>query len=260
LRQRIGRRHQLERLAANEVEPYIERRLWIAHGGTTAAAVGGDGGAFWRVQFTAAAIRAVTTLSDGNPRTVNALAERALEAGGERRNPLIDASDVVAAAKQLELAVPLRVQIESRRRLAAAALLVIAVGGFAAARLLDRAPAGEPVSAVSVAARRDSITQPAGARPVADVSGAPEATVAPLVAIESFTIVAGSFRAPERAAELAGRLTMIGLPAFIRPTSGPWHLVVVGPYASRDEAQTAQRQLGAVQVRDSKIVATAPGA
>ena len=267
LRQRVGRRHQLDRLAASEVEPYIERRLWIAHGGTTAATVGGDGNTFWRVQFTAAAIRAVTTLSEGNPRTINALAERALEAGGERPNQSIDASDVVAAAQQLELAIPFRVQVESRRRLAAAALIVIAVGGLAAARMLDsRAAAGNPVSRVDVASAADpapsraTITAPAGARPVADAGGAAEATVAPLVAIESFTIVAGSFRSPERAAELAGRLTGIGLPAFIRPTSGPWHLVIVGPYASRDEAQTAQRQLGAAQIRDSKIVSTPPGA
>ena len=262
LRQHVGRRHQLDRLAASEVEPYIERRLWIAHGGTTAATVGGDGNAFWRVQFTAAAIRAVTTLSEGNPRTINALAERALEAGGERPNQSIDASDVVAAARQLELAIPFRVQVESRRRLAAAALIVIAVGGLAAARMLDsRAAAGNQLSrADNVATGRGTITAPPAARPVADAGGAAEATVAPLVAIESFTIVAGSFRSPERATELAGRLTGIGLPAFIRPTSGPWHLVVVGPYASRDEAQTAQRQLGAARIRDSKIVSTPPSA
>ena len=261
LRQHIGRRHQLDRLAADEVEPYIERRLWIAHGGTTAAAVGGDGSAFWRVQFTAAAIRAITTLSEGNPRTINALAERALEAGGERPNQLIDASDVVAAAQQLELAIPLRVQVESRRYLVAAAVIVIALGGLAAARMVNsRGTAGNPIPRASVATVRDSLTPPSAARPVVDAGGAAEATVAPLLAIESFTIVAGSFRSPERATELAGRLTGIGLPAFIRPTSGPWHLVVVGPYASRDEAQTAQRQLGAAQVRDSKIVATAPGA
>jgi type II secretory pathway predicted ATPase ExeA len=257
LRQRVGRRHQLDRLAAGEVEPYIERRLWIAHGGTPAAAGGGAGDAFWRVQFTAAAIRAVTRLSEGNPRTINALAERALEAGGERQNALIDASDVVAAARQLALAIPFRVRVESRRLLAAAALIAIAIGGLAASRMLDRrAAAGDLVSRANVAAGRDSINPSPGARPVADVS----ATVAPLVAIESFTIVAGSFRSSERATELADRLTRIGLPAFIRPTAGPWHLVVVGPYASRDEAQTAQRQLGAAQIRDSKIVATAPGA
>jgi type II secretory pathway predicted ATPase ExeA len=261
LRQHIGRRHQLDRLAADEVEPYIERRLWIAHGGTTAAAVAGDGSAFWRVQFTAAAIRAITTLSEGNPRTVNALAERALEAGGERPNELIDASDVVAAARQLELAIPLRVQVESRRYLAAAALVVITIGGLAAARMLNsRETAGNPVPRANLATGRAAITPSSGARPVVDAGGTAEATVAPLIAIESFTIVAGSFRSSERATELAGRLFRVGLPAFIRPTSGPWHLVVVGPYASRDEAETAQRQLGAVQVRDSKIVATAPGA
>ena len=259
--QRVGRRLQLKRLAATEVEPYIERRLWIAHGGTTAAAGGGDGAAFWRVQFTAAAIRAITTLSDGIPRTINALAERALEAGGERSNRLIDASDVVASALQLQLAIPFRVQVESRRRLAAAALIVIAVGGLAAARIFDsRATPGDPVSPVNIALARDSITPPSGARPVVDAGGSTEATVAPLVAIESFTISAGSFRSPEGATEFADRLTRIGLPAFIRPTSGPWYLVVVGPYASRDEAQTAQRQLGAARIRDSKIVATAPSA
>jgi len=35
---------------------------------------------------------------------------------------------------------------------------------------------------------------------------------------------------------------------------------VFGPYASHDEAQTAQRQLGAAQIRDSKIVSTPPSA
>jgi hypothetical protein len=225
------------------VRPYLERRLWVAQGGV-AGLNERDQEAFWRIRFSASAVRAIATLSGGNPRMVSSLAEGALEACCARRQAVLDASDVLTAARERALAIPFRVTLESRRWVAAAAVLLATAGILTGSRML--------YSSLG-AARATSAATAVAATP-------PEPAFVPLVAIEGFTVVAGSFRSPERASAFAARVGELGLPAFTRATDGPWHQVVVGPYATRDEAQTAQRQLGAAKIMDSKIVATAPDA
>jgi type II secretory pathway predicted ATPase ExeA len=253
----VSCRCRLEPLAPREVQPYIERRLWIAHGGPAAAA-GTDGSkVFWRVGFTSAAVRLTARLSAGIPLAINRLSDRALEACFERRGTRVDASDVVSAARQLTLPVPFRMLLESRTRLASVALLVLAAAVTASLILHSPSRLADAVSPSTIAATNIAFAVDSG--PAASGAAVSAQTlVSPLVESESFTVVAASFRSPSRAAAFAARLTDIGLPAFAQATTDEWHQVIVGPYASRDEAQAAQRQLATAQLTNTKIVATAP--
>jgi type II secretory pathway predicted ATPase ExeA len=262
LRQRISRRYLLAPLDTREVRPYIERRLWVAHGGVRAKDAR-EGATFWRAHFTAAAIRAVARLTGGTPGAINALCGSALESAARRGQARVDARDVVSAAGRLAIAVPLDVRLAAGTwpRAAAAIACVAAAATLTASLAWDGsadAPGG--LSPAAIAANTSSSgSRGGGARDEADAVDA-GTTVSPLVEIESFTVVAGSFRSPERAAELAARVAESGLPAFTRTVSGAWHQVIVGPYASVEEARGAQQRLGALQIRDAEIVATPPDA
>ena len=83
------------------------------------------------------------------------------------------------------------------------------------------------------------------------------ATVAPLPEAQSYLVAADSFRSASRAAEVASSLRLLDLPVFVRPVDGS-HAVVVGPFASREEAVEAQAQIARVHLTNSRIVSTAP--
>jgi len=271
LEQRISRRYQLQPLGASEVRQYIERRLWIAHGGPDGLHDGREH-TFWRVQFTAAAMRAVTSLSGGLPRVINILCDRALEVAYKRRKKSIDAAEVLSAAELLRFPTSLKLKLASYRAIAAAALTIVTAGGVFATGLLhsrsaparDTAAPSTPGPALDPASQSDRAKLDAVPPNATALAGASainaHPAIAPLVAVESFTVVAASFRTPERAAALAARATELGLPAFTRIVAGPWHQVVVGPYVSRDEAQTAQKQLDAARIMDTHVVSMPPGA
>jgi general secretion pathway protein A len=271
LKQRISRRVELQPLGAGEVQHYIERRLWIAHGGPDRL-LDGRARSFWRVQFTATALRAISGLSAGLPRVINILCDRALEVAYHRRKKSIDAAEVLSAAQMLKFQTPLTLKLASYRAVAAALLTVVTAGGVFAMGLLHTrsAPIPDGPSASAPGPVVDEASAPARAisdssPPNASTPTGTSATVAtppatPLVAIETFSVVAASFRTPDRAAALAGSATGLGLPAFTRVVDGPWHQVVVGPYASRDEALAAQEQLNRAQIRGTRVVATQPGA
>jgi len=266
LRPLISTRHELGPLTSDEVQPYLERRLWVAHGGPVAAAGSNGSQFFWRVRFTAGGIRTTTRLSSGIPLTINALSDRALESCVERRDTRVDASDVVSAARQMAIPVPLAAMLESRNRLVAAAVLILTLAaGLTASRAVST-----PASLAGIFASSPTAGAPLGHMAKANTgatagtttssapAGSAQTAVSTLAEIESFTVVAASFRSPSRAAAFAARLTDSGLPAFTQPMAGDWHQVIVGPYASREEAQGAQRQLAKVQVTATRIVATAP--
>ena len=245
------------------MQQYIERRLWIAHGGPDGLHDGRER-TFWRVQFTAAAVHAVTSLSGGLPRVINILCDRALEIAYRRRKKSIDAAEVLSAAEALKLKTPLKLKLASYRAVAAAVLTVVTAGAVFATGLFRSTPARDR-AAVSVTAtaptsesdRAGSDSSPPNASPAAGAVAA-EPTVAPLVVAETFAVIAASFRTPEPATALAARATGLGLPAFTRLVAGPWHQVVVGPYATRDEAQNAQAQLDRAQVKGTRVAALQP--
>jgi hypothetical protein len=237
------------------VRHYIERRLWIAHGGPHSVlhgrhegARGLPNGSFWRVRFTPTGVRAVSAVSGGVPRIVNVLCDRALELGWQRRNGLIGGREVLEAARQLRIRLRPLPRLTRFRRDAVAAGLVGAAG-IAIAYLV----AGGVSSGGS-----PSPSTTAGPRPVpVSSSQAAEPAVAPLPETRGFLVVVGSFRTTGAARALESSLAASGLPAFTQVTDG-WRQVVVGPYLSLDEARDAQHQLQALRVRDAYISPTVP--
>jgi cell division septation protein DedD len=197
---------------------------------------------------------------------INILCDRALEIAYRRRKKSIDAAEVLSAAEVLKLHTPLRLKLASYRAVAAAALTVVMAGAVFATGLFRSTP-GRDAAAVSVPAtdstsasdrgRSDPSPPNAALTPAAGAAAA-EPIVAPLVAAETFAVIAASFRTPAPAADLAARASGLGLPAFTRTVIGPWHQVVVGPYATREEAQRAQAQLDAAQIRGTRVSALQP--
>jgi cell division protein FtsN len=80
---------------------------------------------------------------------------------------------------------------------------------------------------------------------------------APSSGAEAFVIIVSSFRTRDRATQVATDIVAIGLPASVRSASG-WEQVVVGPYASRQQAATAQSRLETAHFADTKLTQTSP--
>jgi type II secretory pathway predicted ATPase ExeA len=91
LSQRVSIRCELIPLAREDVRPYVSHRLAIA---------GNDG----RVQFTDAAIDLVGTASNGTPRVINLVCDRALFRAASSQTLTVDAEHVVWAVDDLKLA------------------------------------------------------------------------------------------------------------------------------------------------------------
>jgi general secretion pathway protein A len=70
-----------------------------------------------------------------------------------------------------------------------------------------------------------------------------------------FLIIVSTFQTRDRATEVAGEVSALGLPASVRSASG-WEQVVVGPYSSRSDAVGAQARLVDSQFTDTKLVQT----
>jgi type II secretory pathway predicted ATPase ExeA len=91
LSQRVSIRCELMPFAREDVKPYVSHRLAIA---------GNDG----RVQFTDAAIDLVGTASNGTPRVINLVCDRALFRAASSQTLTVDAEHVVWAVDDLKLA------------------------------------------------------------------------------------------------------------------------------------------------------------
>ncbi len=264
LRQRISRRYQLQPLKPHEVEQYIERRLWVAHGGLGLAKIDRPveftaGERFWRVRFASPAMRAIAQLSQGLPRAINVICDRALERAHHAQKKEIDAGIVLAAARDLKIGVPPSVRLRSRPwpAMAAAAVLLLVAGGLA---LRPQTSRGSVESSPSAGG-----SQPTGSAPAETPGGPQPMTVAtaaevagPLEAATSYEVAVASFRSEGRAVEVVRSLRQLDLPAYAHAAAG-WHVVSVGPFASKAEAEDAQVQIARVHLTDSRIVSTAPG-
>jgi general secretion pathway protein A len=136
LNQRVARRCELYPLSESEVGDYIERRLTVA--ASPAALAGASdpsaGSSTQLVRFSPDAVRVVAQISEGIPRVVNTLCDRALDVAYERQIRVVDADAVAAAASRLQLDVPGAVTLPGGRRVprfaAAAAAGIIAVAGL----------------------------------------------------------------------------------------------------------------------------------
>jgi cell division septation protein DedD len=210
------------------------------------------------VQFTTSAMNMVAALSRGLPRLVNTICDRALEASFERRERTVNRKAVQLAAKRLRLPIPTS-QTLSPLRLAgvAAVVLAAAIGGWWwAHRTPEPASAGSPVSGPAAAPVAAPLAPPAPSGPP---DAAPPAASSPAAASSQiaadapgakasaptgYEITAASFKTEERATSVAESLTRSGLPVAARiDATGQWYRVVVGPFATSDEAKAAQETL-----------------
>jgi general secretion pathway protein A len=240
VRQRVARRCVLTGLERDEVAEYIDHRMAVARGpehgepGRTGVLMPRG---FWRVRFSASAARTVAAISQGVPRLVNLLADRALEVGCARQARTIDAGIVREAARRLNLqtgGIP-RVQLQIA---AAAAVVLLLVGGVSWKAIAQRSQPEETAPAVQTSA---PAPQPAPEIRTLDVRDSVNVTIATL-------------RSEQRAAAVAAQLVEAGFPAFTRRhADGVSHQVIVGPYVSPEEGAAAQRALEAQGVTGTNL-------
>jgi len=242
VRQRVTRRCELTGLERDEVAEYIDHRLTVARGPENHEAPGPAGvltqGEFWRVRLSPSAIRTVAALSNGVPRVVNLLADRALEVGCERQARTIDPRIVREAARRLNLQ-PAGIPRWQMQVAAAAAVILILAGGVGWKAIAQRSQSQDVPTAVS------TTTAPA-----------PQATpeIRTLDVRDSVTVTIATLRSEQRAAAVAAQLVEAGFPAFTRRhPDGVSHQVIVGPYVSPEEAAAAQRALEAQGVAGSTV-------
>ncbi len=242
VRQRVSRRCVLTGLEFDEVAEYIDHRLAVArgpeHDGEAVPARVLMPREFWRVRFSSSAARTVAAISQGVPRLVNLLADRALEVGCARQARTIDARIVREAARRLSLqtaGIP-RVQLQVA---AAAAVVLLLVGG---------------VSWKAIAQR----SQPEEAAPAAIQATVPAPQPTPEIRTldvrDSVNVTVATLRSEQRAAAVAAQLVEAGFPAFTRRhPDGVSQQVIVGPYVSPEEGAAAQRALEAQGIAGTNV-------
>ena len=245
LNQRISHRIELRPLEPTEIGPDIERRLWIAHGSPKDTTHNNS-----LVRFAPAALVSIMECSQGLPRVINLLCDRALENTYENKIPIVDARAILEAARHLEIPVRLGTRLRPYRRLslaAAAALIVVGAGLWAALRTPGVGRAEPPIAA-NTTAGATGVAAPAGPDSVVPVGTLHEG--------ESFTLRVAVFRTPNRAREVSGQVAGIGLPAFVRMVRADSYQVLAGPYASEEEAHDAQRRLDQARFTGSQMDST----
>lgn len=232
VRQRVSRRCLLTPLKQSEVAEYIEHRLTVARGPIDARQEPGPAGVltqgdFWRVRFSPSAVRTLAVLSQGVPRVVNLLADRALEVGCERQARTIDTRIVREAARRLNLEPAGMPRPRQLQLAAAAAVVLLLAGGISWKAIAQRSASSEQSAAPAVA------TAP---------QGPPE--IRTLDVRDSVHVTVATLRSEQRAAAVSAQLVQAGFPAFTRRhPDGLSHQVIVGPYISVEEAAAAQRAL-----------------
>lgn len=276
LNQRVARRCELQPLSEVEVGDYIERRLTVA--ASPAALTGGvDAGITDTanvVRFSPEAVKLVAGISEGIPRVVNTLCDRALDASYERQSRIVEADAVIDAAERLRLDVSPAVAAGGARRSShvVAAVLAIAVVAAGAWWWMTRTPAeaptrtSEPAQQAAPAPRQEPTPPPAAAAPEpppdastvppqgalpaeATGAGAPQSaapatapTQAP--AAGAFQISVAAFKTESRAQGVANSIGNLQVPATVRlDATGTWFRVVAGPFETREAAVAVQEAL-----------------
>ena len=115
-----------------------------------------------------------------------------------------------------------------------------------------------PVASVSVPGTTATTGTPAAQAtpPTAPQTAAPAAAEQAPPSTGRFDIVVASFRTELRASSVANEVATLGLPIRRRQSEG-WHQVVSGPFATRVDAEDAQRRLDRAGLTGTKIVPSA---
>lgn len=255
LDQRISIRCSLKPLTREEVEAYITHRLWVARGSTP-------------VSFTPNAFDLVHAISEGVPRRINLVCDRALMVGSQAQSGRIAEEHVARAATQIGFEIPkgkaksdpvATVTRSSSRAVVLAALLVLAaLGGLATyflgnpVELFQAAapPAVRRASAPALPARVAAVPVPAG----------PLVIVPPPPIAGSFSVLVGTFNTARQVERLeamlqAQRLTVYYIDVLLAPGDLQRRLLV-GRYPTREEADAVRQKLGPTMA-DARVI---PGA
>ncbi len=252
LDQRISIRCSLKALTREEVEAYVTHRLWVARGSTS-------------VSFTPRAFDLVHAVSGGVPRMINLLCDRALMTGCEAQTSRIAEEHIVKAAAQLGHEIPKgKVRGErttasspsARRRAAILALVVVLAAAAAAFYFL-----GNPTAIISPGVSPAVKGRPAAVLPFPveglAVPAEGPAPGSPPVIPGSFSVLVGTYESAGQVAvvERALRaqrlpLYMIDIPLAIGDIR---RRVLVGRYATREQADAVRQKLGPV-TNDARVI------
>jgi general secretion pathway protein A len=245
LDQRISIRCSLKALTREEVEAYVTHRLWVARGSSS-------------VTFTPKAFDLVHALSGGVPRMINLLCDRSLMTACDHQTSRIAEEHVVHAAGQLGQEIPKgKVKGDSvddgpvrpRRTLVLglAALLVLVLLGVAVYFLIGNPLALLEPGVTPALPRVEQRQLPAPAIPMPAPAGLP-ATAPPPPMPGSFSVLIGSYDSLQQVEFVERALTSQKLPFYtIDVAIAPGDVqrrVLVGRYATREEAEAVRARLG----------------
>jgi len=254
LDQRVSIRYELKPLTREETGAYVGHRLTIA-GGSAA------------VSFAPRALDLVHQYSDGIPRLINLICDRALLGGYSARTNRITPEIVAAAARGVDLVAPGHSIFGRVRRHAA----VFAAGAAISAVLSTaityavttiqahvtaakpvanpvtqpRAPESETATAVTDVKGTSGPAMPQAVDSQAAAESARQLNPPPSAAQSgTYSILVGSFRYEPEAAVLIGQLGELGYHTrsarVSSATRGIWHQVFVGPYKELEIAKQDQ--------------------
>jgi type II secretory pathway predicted ATPase ExeA len=245
LDQRVSIRYQLEPLDRDGVSGYVAHRLAIA---------GGSGA----VNFTGRALAMVHRLTNGIPRLINLICDRALLSGFSERTNRITPEMVAHAAESLEVQPPLPSRLDfgwlTRRGSSMAAAVVLLASAFAVggSTFLYRSFAtGFSTPRTSAPSRRERYT---------GISSADRR----LPAGASLTILVGAYRiaTPQFGADVRSMTEWLEASGFrvyyseIDSGSERWQRVLAGAYTDQHTARVdADRLKRAAPSVDAQVVA-----
>ena len=252
LDQRISLRCSLKALTREEVEAYVTHRLWVARGSTP-------------VSFTPNAFDLVHAVTEGVPRRINLVCDRALMVASQAQASRVAEEHVARAATQIGLELPQAkgrservpaAMLSSTRGLVLAAVLLLAALGGAAVYFLGNqmallqaaeAPAVRRAPAPAGPARVAAVPVPAG----------PLVVLPPPLSAGPFSILIGTFDTARQFDQLEAALRAQRLPAyFIDVYMGPGDIqrrLFIGRYSTREEADAVRQKLGPA-MNDARVI------
>lgn len=243
LDQRISIRCSLKALTREEVEAYVTHRLWVARGSTS-------------VTFTPKAFDLVHGITDGVPRKINLVCDRALMVGCEKQLSRIAEEHVVAAANQLALEIPkgkikgeratMAVAAPSRRMMVAGAIVLLLVALGVVIWFF-----GNPFELLSPISTPAVNQPPRGTAPAIAAALAaatmPSPSVAPPMVPGSFAVMVGTYdnlRRAQHAEEQirAQKLEPYSIDILMAPDDVQ-RRILLGRFATREEAEAVRQKL-----------------
>ena len=230
LDQRVSIRYELKPLTREETSAYVAHRLTIAGGGSV-------------VSFSPKALDLVHRYTDGIPRLINLVCDRALLGGYSARMNRITHKMVIAAAQGLDLAVQRRSPFAWLKRHAAS----FAAGVAVTAMITGAVACGVIGLQARAASPRTDVEQivtvaPSPAVQMISPPAEPPAPALPATPpAKRYNVLVGSFRGEAEADTLLDQLSELGYRGYVTHVSsaerGRWHLVFVGPYDDLDSAR-----------------------